>query len=141
MKRSINMISYKSLEGVEIQHWQGHIYFWMPWGVYSVKAETLCRHRKCLEPREVTFWLHDLGNGYTTTHVETFDESFDDWEIINRYVSGTGACDCVRGQMMYGHSVSGGRFDCNQKDNRFILQKMVIKGGPLNCIVSYRGYV
>jgi hypothetical protein len=67
-----------------------------------------------------------------------FDDSFDDWEIINRYISGTGACDCIRGKMMYGQDVD---YKCNKADNRFVLQKMVIKGAALNCVVSYKGYM
>jgi len=134
----MTMITYKALNGVEIQHWQGNIYFWMPWGVYSLKAETLHLHGKYQGFREVTFWLLDLGNGYSSTYTESFPEAMDDWEIINRYVSGTGACDCVRGRMLYGDEVA---YHCNKKDNRFILQKMVIKGEKLNCIVNYKGYV
>jgi hypothetical protein len=132
------MISYKALTGVEIQHWQGNIYFWMPWGVYSLSAEALHRHGRFHGRREVTFWLHDLENGYTSTYTESFPESFDDWELINRYISGTGSCDCERGRMIYGDEV---RYSCNKRDNRFILQKMVIKGEKLNCIITYRGYM
>ncbi len=135
------MISYKALSGVEIQHWQGKIYFWMDWGVYSLVAETLHQHGKYRGPREVTFCLLDLNNGYVASHLETFPEAMDDWEIINRYISGTGACDCVRGRMVYGTDVANGHFECNEKDNRFILQKMVIKGEKLNCVLTYRGYI
>lgn len=141
----MKMISYKALTGVEIQHWRGQIYFWMPWGVYSLAAETLHQHGKYTGLREVSFWLLDLCNGQTTHYTTRFDESFDDWEIINRYVSGTGACDCIRGHMMYSPEV---QFDCNRNkktglitDNRFILQKMVIKGERMNCVVSYKGYM
>ena len=146
------MISYKALTGVEIQHWEGMIYFWMSWGVYSLQANTLHRHGKYTGNREVNFWLLDLCNGNTTMYTTRFDDSFDDWEIINRYISGTGACDCVRGHMMYGQDA---RYPCNRNkmtgsitDNRFIIQKMVIKGEPtssggakLNCVVSYKGYM
>lgn len=132
------MICYKALSGVEVQHWQGKIYLWMPWGVYSLTAETLHQHKHYSGPREVTFWLLDLENGYTCTHSETFSESFDDWELINRYISGTGACDCERGRMMYGSDV---HYSCNKKDNRFILQKMVIRGTKINCVLTYRGFL
>jgi len=132
------MINYKALTGVEIQHWKGFIYFWMPWGVYSLDAATLHKHRQVSGPREVTFYFLDLFNGYTTVYSEMFDESFDDWEIINRFVSGTGACDCARGLMMYGRE---GLYSCNKKDNRFIMQKMVIKGERINCEVLYKGYM
>lgn len=132
------MISYKSLAGVEIQHWQGYIYFWMPWGVYSLKADTLHRHGRYHGPREVQFWLHDLENGHIKQHTEIFGEALDDWEIINRFISGTGACDCVRGRMLYGPEQY---FKCNNKDNRFVLQRMVIKGEALNCTLTYRGYI
>lgn len=132
------MICYKALTGVEIQHWKGMIYFWMPWGVYSLKADNLHRHGRYTGPREVSFWLLDLCNGYTTMYSIRFDDSFDDWEIINRYISGTGACDCIRGKMVYGQDVD---YKCNKADNRFVLQKMVIKGDQLNCVVSYKGYM
>lgn len=134
----MRMISYKALTGVEIQHWQGRIYFWMEWGVYSLKASTLHGHGEYQGPREVCFWLLDLVNGHVCMYTAIFDEECDDWEIINRYVSGTGACDCVRGQMLYGDKT---HFECNKKDNRFIIQKMVIKGNALNCVVFYRGYI
>lgn len=134
----MRMINYKELSGTEIQYWQGDIYFWMPWGVYSLDANRLHQHRQVSEPREVQFWLLDLINGYTRSYIEMFDESFDDWEIINRFISGTGACDCVRGRMLYGRE---GIYSCNKKDNRFILQKMVIKGEHLNCTITYRGYI
>lgn len=136
------MISYKALSGVEIQHWQGHIYFWMPWGVYSVACDTLHCHGKYHGPRHVCFHLLDLYNGHKGTYDEIFPESFDDMEIINRFVTGTGACDCVRGKMLYSsHVLQIPRFECNKRDNRFILQKMVIKGEKLNCILSYKGYI
>jgi len=136
------MISYKALSGVEIQHWNGHIYFWMPWGVYSVDCNTLHQHGKYHGAREVSFYLLDLCNGHKGIHIEIFPESFDDWEIITRFVSGTGACDCVRGKMLYGsRQIAIPTFECNKKDNRFILQKMVIKGEKLNCTISYKGYI
>lgn len=139
------MICYKALSGVEMQHWKGYIYFWLPEGVFSLAAATLHRHGRYHGTRKVSFWLLDTENGHMDNYTETFDESFDDWEIINRYIRGTGSCDCQRGQMMYGKQGAiydtEAQYNCNKGPNRFLITKMVIKGAKLNCIIRYRGYV
>lgn len=139
------MICYKALSGVEMQHWKGYIYFWLPDGVFSLTAATLHRHGRYHGPREVQFHLFDRQNNVSGITTEKYPESFDDWEIINRYIRGTGSCDCQRGRMMYGKQGAiydtEAHYSCNKGPNRFLITKMVIKGAKLNCIIRYRGYV
>jgi len=133
----IDMITYTSLANVDTQQWKGQTYLWTDYGVYSFRSASVHRHKNITRPRQVEFWLTDTITGKSNHCVTTFPTDYDDWEIINRYVSGTGKCDCVRGQMMYGE---GRDFSCNKRDNRFVITKMVIKGDGLNCVVNYKGY-
>ena len=132
------MLHYKALSGVEIQHWQGQTYLWTEHGVYSFRSASLHKHKHISRPRQVEFHLLDRETGKRGHCITSFAEDYDDWEIINRYTTGTGKCDCQRGRMIYGENHE---FPCNLGDNRFILQKMVIKGEDLNCVVNYRGYL
>lgn len=131
------MLNYKTLTGGEVLYDNGMIYFWMPWGCYSVRASTIKRHRAYTGPRQVTFTFVDTTNHTKYNYTETYPEGFDDYEIIYRWISGSGACDCHRGKIVYGDNIV---FPCNKGPNRFVLRKMAIKGEHLNCIIDYKEY-
>ncbi len=131
------LINYKTLSGCEITYFNGKLHIWVPDGMYVLKAATLKPHGAYSGYREVLLYLYDTECDRTKIKKETYDPSFDDYEIIYRWIVGTASCDCVRGRKLYGPTLS---FKCNRGPNRFILKKMVIKGEKSNCVISYKGY-
>jgi hypothetical protein len=132
------MMNFKSTSGVEVQLYNGVIHFWMSEGVYSLRSSTLRRHGQYHGPRTVTLLMLDVETMQSKPLTIEYPESFDDYEIIYRWLMGTGNCDCIRGSLFYSPAT---KFRCNRGPNRFILQKMVIMGENLNCIVKYRGFM
>ena len=132
------MLNYKSATGTEIQEYDGVVHFWMPSGVYTVRKHTMRKHGQYHGTRSVTVYMWDTARDVAAEITQEYPDTFDDYEIIHRWVVGSGKCDCVRGKTFY---ESKGHYECNKGSNRFILQKLVIKGENLNCIVKYRGYI
>jgi hypothetical protein len=132
------MTNYKSTSGVEVQLYNGVVHFWMPDGVYTLRASTMRRHGQYTGRRTALLLFLDVETGVTATVTVEYAETFDDYEIIYRWLMGSGKCDCVRGKIFYGTEQV---YRCNKGPNRFILQKMVIKGENLNCVVKYRGFM
>ena len=132
------MASHKLVPGAEITYWAGDLLFWTQEGVYTVIAETIKRHEKIKDSRLVIIHLYDTQACRYATYVEMYPAIFDDHEIIYRWLFGAGACDCVRGQLIYGPN---SLFNCNNGPNRFIIRKLAIKGEDSKCVIDYKGFV
>jgi hypothetical protein len=133
----MTMINYKSLTGGEVLYLEGVLYLWMPWGVYTLNAVDMKRHGQYSGPREVIVDLMDTENGMGKVLTLVYNDSYDDYELIYKFISGSASCDCIRGEMLYGPTLN---YACNKGPNRFIIRKMAIKGEPTNCILTYKGY-
>ncbi len=132
------MINYRNLAGGEVSYWNGIIYFWMPFGVYTVNASLVRKYVCDAEPRQVTLSFVDTETDFHKVVSRTFSSELDDFELIYRFISGSSSCDCVRGHMIYGPTQD---FECNEEANRFVLRKLAIRGEDHNCVLTYKGYI
>lgn len=133
----MTMINYRNLAGGEVTYLDGIMYFWVRDGVYTVEARRVKKYKCQAESRRVVLDLVDTEPDYHKTATKSFNTELNDFELIYRFICGSAACDCVRGNLMYGPEQ---HYNCNEGANRFIVRKMAIKGETNNCVLEYKEY-
>lgn len=129
------LTKFSRLCGDEVSILDGDVYLWMSDGVYTVEMHPHLRenHR---DQTGVTLTLEDTFTGKVVDIGEMYDETYDDYEIIHRWVFGGLSCDCQRGKIFYSDYKK--KFKCGHK--RFILRKMAIGGEKIRTAIIYRNY-
>jgi hypothetical protein len=132
------ILNYKTLTGCEVSYFEGSLDIYVPEGVYTLKVDTLHCHGAYTGSRHVTAEIIDSNAGFAQNVGLMYDDTFDDYEIINRWITGTASCDCTRGKLLYGETI---KFKCNKGNNRFLLRKLTIKGEPKDCVIKFKAYL